>query len=187
MRGTALNAETGIRNLLVTGLPGCGKSTLILRVLRRVYVAAGGFTTAEIRDPGGGRTGFRITGLSGVDGVLAHVSFTSGPRVGRYRVNVDDLDRIGVAEIEHAVDDPSAAIIVIDEIARMELLSERFRHAVTRALESPKPLLGTIQARRDPFLDRVRARPDTTIIHIERGSLAAAETRIVTYLESFHI
>ncbi len=180
-----MNAETGIKNLLVTGPPGCGKSTLIIRALRRVGVPAGGFTTAEIREPGGARAGFRITGLSGAEGVLAHVTFTSGPHVGRYRVNVDDLERVGVAEIERALDDPSTALIVIDEIARMELLSEGFRRAVTRALDSPKPLLGTIQARRDSFLDQVRARDDTTVIPLERGRLETAEARIVSYIKSF--
>ena len=180
-----MHADTGIKNLLVTGPPGCGKSTLILRALRRIEMTAGGFTTAEIREHGGARAGFRITGLSGADGVFAHVKFTSGPRVGRYRVNIDDLERIGVAEVERAIDDPSTALVVIDEIARMELLSEGFRRAVRRALDSPKPLIGTIQARRDPFLDGVRARADTTVIPIDRGTLAAAEARIVMYLESF--
>ncbi|HUV35956.1 MAG TPA: nucleoside-triphosphatase [Patescibacteria group bacterium] len=179
-----MNARVPITNILVTGPPGCGKSTLILRVLRRITLPAGGFTTAEIRDPGGSRTGFRITDLSGAGGVLAHVSFGTGPRVGRYRVNLDDLERIGAAGIEHAIDDTSTVLIVVDEIARMELFSERFKRAVSRALDSPKPLLGTIQMRRDPFLDRVRSRPDTTIIHMERGGLTDAEEHIVSALPS---
>ncbi len=177
-----MNAVGGITNILVTGPPGCGKSTLVMRVLDRVSVTAGGFTTAEIRTQGRQREGFRITGLSGAEGVLAHAMFKAGPRVGRYRVNLDDLERIGVAEVERAVDDASTALIVVDEIAKMELLSERFRRVVTRALESSKPLLGTIQIRRDPFLDRIRARADTEIISIDRRTLNDAEARIVSHL-----
>ena len=173
-----------VTNLLVTGPPGCGKSTLILRLLKRIPISAGGFTTAEIREPGSGRVGFRITGLSGSEGILAHKSFDAGPRVGRYRVDITDLERIGVAEIEMAAADPATALIVVDEIARMELFSERFRDAVIRALDSPKPLIGAIQMRRDPFLDRIRARSDTKLIHITRGKLDAAENRILRALES---
>ncbi len=177
-----MNTGGEIINLLVTGPPGCGKSTLVMRVLTRISVTAGGFTTAEIRRPGGPREGFRITGLSGAEGVLAHVTLKAGPRVGRYRVNIDDLERIGVAEVERAVDDASTALIIVDEIAKMELFSERFRRAVERALESSKPLLGTIQIRHDPFLDRIRARADTEIISIDRRTLNDAEARIVSHL-----
>ena len=179
-----MSAGAGITNLLVTGPPGCGKSTLVLRVLKRIQIQAGGFTTAEIRGPGGGRVGFRITGLSGAEGILAHRTIHDGPRVGRYRVNIGDLESIGVAEITRAIADPSVALIVVDEIARMELFSEKFRNAVGCALDSRKPLLGAIQMRRDPFLDRIRGRSDTTLIHITRGKLDAAENRILPVLTS---
>jgi nucleoside-triphosphatase len=177
-----INDGSAITNILVTGPPGCGKSTLVMRVLARISATAGGFTTAEMRTPGGPREGFRITGLSGAEGVLAHVMFKAGPRVGRYRVNLDDLERIGVAELERAVNDVSTSLIVVDEIAKMELFSESFRRVVARALESSKPLIGTIQIRRDPFLDRIRARVDTEIISIDRRTPDDAEARIVSHL-----
>jgi nucleoside-triphosphatase len=171
-------------NLLLTGPPGCGKSTLIIRIAGRLPVKARGFTTAEIRQRGSGREGFRITTLDGRDGVLAHKnSFRSGPRVGSYRVNIEDLDAIGAAEIEAALEDPRAALVVIDEIAHMELLSDRFRAAALRALDSPKAVLGTLQVRRDPFLDAVRSRPDAIIIEMKRGALPETENRIVTALQ----
>jgi nucleoside-triphosphatase len=169
-------------NLLVTGPPGCGKSTLILRVVEKLSVPAAGFTTADIRGPGGGREGFRISALSGEEGILASVRPGTGPRVGRYRVNLRDLEAIGAAEVERAIADAAVALIVVDEIARMELFSERFRRVVTVALDSPKPLLGTIQIRRDPFLDEIRKRRDTRTIALERGKLDQAERSILAEL-----
>jgi len=64
----------------------------------------------------------------------------------------------------------------------MELFSPRFRRAIERALDSPKPLLGTLQIRRDPFLDAVRSRPDTMIIGIEREKLEEAERLVLSEL-----
>lgn len=179
-----LNRLQGITNLLLTGPPGCGKSTLIIRLVEKLPIPSGGFTTAEIRTPKGEREGFLISSLSGKEGILAHREFKKGPRVGRYRVNTEDLDRIGSAALESTVADPSTGMIVIDEIARMELCSPRFRRAVILALDSPKPLLGTIQIRRDPFLDSIRNRKDTSIISIKRGRLEEAERCVLSKISS---
>jgi nucleoside-triphosphatase THEP1 len=41
-----------IKNILVTGRPGSGKTTLIESVVREFAMDAGGFTTGEIREAG---------------------------------------------------------------------------------------------------------------------------------------
>jgi nucleoside-triphosphatase len=92
------------------------------------------------------------------------VSRKSRHRVGRYGVNVQDIDAVAVPAIESAVREKK--IVVIDEIARMELFSEAFRRAVTLALDSPCPVLATIQMRRDPFLDAIRERGDVRILTV---------------------
>jgi nucleoside-triphosphatase len=151
------------RNLFMTGRPGVGKTTLIERVLELLDVTAGGFCTREIREDDA-RVGFEIADLSGRTGVLAHIDLESGFRAGRYGVNRSDLERIGVPAIRDAVE--RADLIVMDEIGRMELCSPAFQHEVERALDSGTPVLGTLQDRTSPFLDRVRGRPDVTIVRI---------------------
>jgi nucleoside-triphosphatase len=151
------------KNLFVTGRPGVGKTTLIEKVLAGLDVEAGGFYTSEIR-AGGARVGFAITDLQGEEGVLAHVSIESAFHVGRYGVNREDLEKIGVRAIERAVG--SSALVVMDEIGRMELCSESFQAAVMRALDSPTPVFGTIQDRTNAFLDAVRARSDVDVVRV---------------------
>jgi Cdc6-like AAA superfamily ATPase len=75
---------TGL-NLLVTGRPGVGKTTLLESVSAQLRgsLRLAGFTTAEVRDPSGHRTGFRILTVEGKEAELARVGFRSSIRVGR--------------------------------------------------------------------------------------------------------
>lgn len=158
---------TPVRNVFVTGRPGVGKTTLIRRVLERLDADTGGFYTAEIREDGA-RVGFSIVGLNGETGELARVGLASPFRVGRYGVNRDDLERVGVRAIDEAVG--RSRLVVMDEIGRMELCSESFRAAVGAALDSATPVFGTIQDRSNAFLDAVRARSDTQIVRVDEGN-----------------
>src|SRR5207244_9636212 len=82
-------------NLLVTGRPGSGKTTVIERVVASLpNGAATGFFTREVRERGV-RRGFTIQTLDGRTAVLADVG-AGAPRVGRYRVRLDGRDAVGV-------------------------------------------------------------------------------------------
>lgn len=150
-------------NILLTGEPGCGKTTLIQRVLARLPWPAGGFYTEELRRAGV-RQGFRMVTLDGQQAVLAHLDYPGPPRVGRYGVDVAALDAVGVASIRRAL--ASAALVIIDEIGPMELFSPAFCAAVQEALDSPRAVLGTIVRRSKPFADAIKARPDVTVITV---------------------
>ncbi len=107
-------------------------------------------------------------GSHGGEGILAHVDFDGPFRVGRYGVNPDDLERVGVRAIEEAL--RHSALVVMDEIGHMELCSEAFQTAVMLALDSRKPVLGTLQARSSDLLGAVRARRDVEIIELTEAN-----------------
>jgi len=95
------------------------------------------------------------------------VDIDSPIRVGRYFVNLKDIGEIAIPSVEKAIKDPSVRFVVIDEIASMEMSSPRFSQAVIQALNSEKRVIGTIQDKRNPFLDEIRARNDVTVIRVE--------------------
>jgi len=153
------------RILLLTGLPGVGKTTVVETAVKELVAKGfkvGGMITREVRK-GGIRIGFQIEDLTtGRLGWLAHIDQAHGPRIGRYRVNQSDLEEVGVKAILEATIRANA--IAIDEIGPMELTSESFKDSVTKALESGKVLLGTIHLRvRDPLIEAVEKRSDVEI------------------------
>ena len=115
--------EVKHRNILYTGLPGCGKSTIIEKIVQRINRPSTGFFTREIRDKGR-RVGFSITTLDGQQGILAHIDIRSHIRVGRYGVNIRDIEKIAVPSMRPENDN---VILVVDEISKMECLSGLFR------------------------------------------------------------
>lgn len=152
--------------LLLTGSPGVGKTTVLLTVVEALKAkgySVGGMLSREIRSCGA-RVGFEILDLSsGRHGWLAHVDQKSGPQVGKYRVNLEDLNSIGAEAIVRAVE--NFDVVAIDEIGPMELFSEKFKEAVKRAVKSGKPVVGVVHWKaQDKLIDEVKARDDTEVI-----------------------
>jgi nucleoside-triphosphatase len=152
-----------MKKILLTGRPGVGKTTVIMKVIEGFRGRAGGFYTEEIRRRNI-REGFRIKTLDGRDGILAHVSCPGPFRVGRYGVDVDAFDEIAIPSLERAIE--REELIIIDEIGKMELYSRRFRSLILRILASEKKILGVIQQRTDPFTERIRQLPAVEIVAV---------------------
>jgi len=155
--------KMSIPKILLTGRPGVGKTTVIMKVAEGFRGRAGGFYTEEIRK-GNLREGFRIRTLDGRDEILAHVSRPGPFRVGRYGVDVDAFDEIAIPSLERALE--RQELIIIDEVGKMELFSRRFRSLVHRILGSDKKILGVIHQRTDPFTQRIRQLPAVEILAV---------------------
>jgi len=151
------------RKVLLTGRPGCGKTTLVRRVLNELAQSAGGFYTEEIRQRRE-RVGFKIVTLDGKEGVFAHVHFKTQQRLGKYGLDLSQVETIGIEAVLEAV--RAHQLAVIDEIGPMEIRSAIFRDVVNEALDSRASLLGTITARPFPFTDAIKKRHDVTLIEL---------------------
>jgi len=149
-------------NLLVTGKPGVGKTTLVERVLAelRGSLRVAGFTTAEVREPSGERSGFTIRTLAGAQGELARVGLPSRVRVGRYGVQLEVFEGFVLPELARRDVD----LFVIDEIGKMECASARFCHAVEEALDAQISVLATLGIGHVPFMQAMRERADIELL-----------------------
>jgi nucleoside-triphosphatase len=131
--------------ILLTGLPGSGKSTTLLKViklLRAEELKVGGFITPEIRVKGR-RIGFKVVDFClGREGILASSKRTQGPRVGRYRINVREFEEIALPALDYA--ENMCNIICIDEIGRMELYSQNFTRRIKELFKSEKPIVAVV-------------------------------------------
>ncbi len=167
-------------HVLLTGPPRSGKTTLLARIVSLWPGRCGGFITEEIREAGS-RVGFRLRTLEGREGILASVNLASPYRVGRYGVDVESLERVGVEAIYNAL--ASKEIVVIDEIGKMELYSKKFQEAVLTVLDSPCRLLGVIHMARIPVLDRIRQRPDVRVLEVNGQNNDQVGEEVISLIE----
>ena len=154
--------------ILLTGNPGVGKTTVLTKAvstLKQKGYCVGGMISREVRK-GGTRVGFELLDLNGGRrGWLAHINQKHGPQVGKYRLNIEDLDAIGAEAITEAV--AQCDIIAIDEIGPMELFSEKFKQATRKALESRKPVLAVVHWKaKDRLIREAKNREDTEMFTV---------------------
>jgi len=129
--------------------------------------------------------GFEIVDFgTGRRGWLAHINQPTGPRVGKYRVNLSDLNTIGVRSILKAIEE--ADIIVVDGIGPMELFSSDFKEMVMRGINSKKPMIGTIHSRAcDPLINAIKAKKDAEILEVTPENRTYLHTVLVDEVHQY--
>jgi nucleoside-triphosphatase len=169
------------RNILITGPPGIGKTTLIKQIERELAdLLPVGFYTEEIRE-NGIRKGFELIDLSGRRELLSHVDIRSPYRVSKYGVDIerfeDFLDFIPFSE-------RGTEIVIIDEIGKMECFSKKFEQLVKKLLDSEKIFISTIALKGGGFIEKVKKRSDIKLFEM---SLANRDSLLSEILQELFI
>ena len=104
-------------------------------------------------------------------------------RLGRYGINIKDLEEIGIKAVEEALKDKE--IVVIDEIGRMELFSQRFRDTVLKVLDSGKRLVGVIHRQDLEFLNNIKSRSDVEVFEVKQDNHQEILKKVMALLDAY--
>ena len=170
--------------ILLTGLPGCGKTTAVMQIIANLDLKkVAGFYTREIRQ-NNTRKGFYWKRLDGAAGTLAHVDIKGPSRVGKYGVDVAGFEKsvVPILDIERT----DAELFVLDEIGKMECLSEKFVAAV-RQLFAPAgnkqgSVLATVALKGGGLISEVKNYPGTKLFNLTRQGRDKAIAEILEIL-----
>jgi nucleoside-triphosphatase len=152
------------KNILITGYPGVGKTTLIIRLAREMmHYRPVGFYTTEIRKRGI-RQGFKLVSLDGRSDLLAHVDIKSPLHVGKYGVDVAGFEKFLTGIDFYGAGTP---YVIIDEVGKMECLSSRFSKLILNLLDSDKTLIATIAYKGPAFIADIKGRRDVSLMEMQ--------------------
>lgn len=150
-----------IKNILITGMPGSGKSTILDKVISK-HTKKVGFVTREMRK-GKDREGFEIETHAGDKIVFAHLSFNTRYKVSKYFVNIDNLESFLPKVSKFRKEE----ILYLDEVGQMQLFSEDFKELVLKYLDSDNISILTVsKIYDDEFIKSIRNREDVILIEI---------------------
>ncbi len=170
-----------VKNFLITGPPGCGKTTLIKEILKEIKIKTKGFLTEEIRK-GNSRVGFEIVSFEKKRKIFAHKNFKSPFGVSKYKIDLKAFEEVALKALGEGLKDPRA-LIVIDEIGKMELFSKKFQKLVIRAFNAPNKVLATIMLKPHPFCDKLKKRKDTQVFHLIKENFFGLKKEIINCLK----
>jgi nucleoside-triphosphatase len=170
--------------ILLTGLPGCGKTTAVMQIIANLNCKkVVGFYTQEIREENS-RKGFQWKRLDGPEGILAHIDIKSPFKVGKYRVDIAGFEKLVVPVLDF--DRTDTELFVIDEIGKMECMSEKFVAAVRRLFTSDKSVLATVAQKGTGLISEVKNHPDTKSFNLtaqNREKVVDEISQILSFLK----
>lgn len=152
-----------MNNILITGIPGIGKTTLIRKIseIFKEFNPAGFYISEIIED--GVRTGFELVSLYGDSRVLSHINLKTKYIVGKYKVDIKGfenmLDNIFSRE-------KKTGLYIIDEIGKIECKSKKFSKLIIDLLNSDKPVVASISDKGTGLIHDIKKRNDIKLFEI---------------------
>ncbi len=153
------------RHVLLTGKPGIGKTTILMKVAQAVPPGRclGFFTEALYKQ--GRRVGFQVVTLDGRRASLARKKEgRSEMRVGPYVIDLEPFESLVLPLLDRMV--RHGGPVLLDEIGKMECLSAAFRERVWRLMDVGPPTIATVPLGGTPFIRTLRERPDVHLLEV---------------------
>ena len=163
--------------LLVTGIPGAGKSTLIRALTEASGREPYGFYTRKGAPMPDGRVPVYIFPARG-EGERSMVGAVSERGAERFPEAFDAAAEAYLRAV------PEGSLVVMDELGIMESGAERFKSAVLRVLSGPYDVIAAVKPKRTEFLDAVRAVPGTEIYEVTAENRSALAEKLTAAVKS---
>ena len=157
-----------MKNILITGQPGAGKTALIRRLflIFKEFNPAG-FFTAEIME-NGERAGFMIENLNGDSRVIAHINMKSKYSVGKFKIDIKGFEDFLQ---DMMLKEKKTGLYLMDGIGKMECESKKFSKLIVDLLDADKPLVATIPEKGTGLISEIKKRDDVKIVELTQGNL----------------
>lgn len=152
-----------MKHILICGSPGCGKSTLIKKILLKVKTTVSGYITVKesaLENENGEPVYLYPCGKPYMvgEGILLGYS--------KNRQLFPDKDAFDRAAKEIPELAAGGGLIVADEIGRMESVSEDFMGAVLKLLDGDVTVIAAVKNKDTEFLNKVRNHPNCRCFYI---------------------
>lgn len=155
--------------VLLTGLPGTGKTTVIENFLKIYNGDCFWVISRELRNEADERVGFEAVLSDGRADVFAHkTQIKSEHRIGDYHVDMNVVEELFTKPILQEIKYPER-LLVLDEIGRMQMLSKGFNEAVDQLFKSEVPVLATIR-HGDEWTEEYKKHPNATVIEVTENN-----------------
>lgn len=163
--------EVRKRNILLVGPGEIGKTTLVKRLMEASGLRAAGYYTQRVKE---GFFGSATQLFLLEDGKPREIPLVSSKakdgwtRMGRQYVNLEAVNGMVVPALREALKSKGTDLIVLDEVAKAECLSEAFRQIVVDCITSHKSVLATVSVGEgdDDFLKGLESRADVSVLHM---------------------
>jgi nucleoside-triphosphatase len=175
----------GKKNILLTGVPGTGKSFALNKIVDELKLKYDliGLITLEILDKNETRIGFKTSLVNDPEQKqqIAYLgSHENGTQLGKWTIYPDKLEKL----LEQITLKPKY-IIIIDEIAPMQIISEKFRKFVEKSLDSNNIVIGTIKLDDSnfEFIRDIKKRDDVNLIEMTLDNRNSVPKNVIDLVE----
>jgi len=170
-----------MRNLLLTGVSGVGKSTLLHKISQHLSDKTIRGTYSQVIYKNNQRLGWHLENYSGDSGLLAHVDIQSDHNMGKYGVDMDLFHRITLPQMKL---DKQVYVYLIDEIGIIAPWSSQFIDAMNALLNSDQRVVAIVRYKSLEYPDQVKQRSDITLWEVTRDNREQMFYDILEWIEN---
>lgn len=153
-----------MKNIFLTGISGCGKTTLINKILDDLNIKYSGYRTKPyyIKDL---NKGFYMEGYIKSTNNFSPISIKFENK--KPIPILETFEVLGCEILRESINDLNLKLILMDEIGVLEDKALNFKNEIIRSIESQKIVLGVIKKKDNEFLNYLKERKDIVVFDIE--------------------